>query len=305
MTPDAGRCSEWARAAQVDPVGTAGSYNGFLVIEWPLPWPQDIAEVPQLASIVTACADAGVRLQGVVPQPSVAKARRAILYRKPDTSWFGSYGRCERLVPAGKLVDAALELVLSGIGDTTDPATVDDVLVCSHGRRDVCCGSEGTLLAGHLRSDSALETDTVRLWRTTHTGGHRFAPTAIVLPQGTLWAFLDAAAVQQIVSREGPLDHLLRRYRGCAGVGPAPVQALEREAFSQIGWDWLDWQRRGTVGGDHVRLEARSPMGERETWTARVESGRHLPVPVCRQDIGIAEKFETEVCVREVTRATL
>ena len=135
------------------------------------------------------------------------------------------------------------------------------MLVCGHGRRDVCCGSQGTALVTGCPRDPARFGGTVRLWRTSHTGGHRFAPTAIVLPQGTVWAYLDADALRRITFRQGPLDDLLPRYRGCAGVGPAAVQALEREAFAEVGWEWLDWQRRGSVGDDGggVRLEAESP----------------------------------------------
>ena len=48
------------------------------------------------------------------------------------------------------------------------------LLVCTHGGRDRCCGSDGTRLFQALFPPPG-----VRVWRTSHTAGHRFAPTAI------------------------------------------------------------------------------------------------------------------------------
>ena len=235
------------------------------------------------------------------------RARRAVLYAKADPDWFSVYTRSERIVPADRLVAAAVELATTGTGDPdwARAAITDDVLVCGHGRRDVCCGSSGTALVAELSADPARFGGTIRLWRTSHTGGHRFAPTAIVLPQGTVWAYLDADALRRITFHRGALDDLLPRYRGCAGVGPAAVQALEREAFGEIGWEWLDWRRRGSVDdGGGVHLEAESPAGERASWTARAVAGRILPVPVCGQPLEVAAKTETEIGVEAVTRAS-
>lgn len=39
------RCSSFIRAHQVEPIGTAGCYEGFLVLEVPLPWPPDVSEI--------------------------------------------------------------------------------------------------------------------------------------------------------------------------------------------------------------------------------------------------------------------
>jgi hypothetical protein len=202
-------------------------------------------------------------------------------------------------VPVDRVEDAAIELAQGGPGDPqwARAAITDDVLVCTHGKRDVCCGSQGTALVMALSADPARFGGTVRLWRTSHTGGHRFAPTAIVLPQGTAWAFLDADALRRIVGREGPLDDLLPRYRGCPGVGPAAVQVLEREAFRSIGWGWLDWWRSGSVvdaDAGLVRIDATSPAGEARTWEGVVEIARQVPVPECGAPIEAAKKAEPE-----------
>lgn len=295
------RCAAWIREQEVDPIGTAGSYAGYLLLEWPLPWPRDIGEIPELAPIIDAMAGTGLRLQGLVPLFGDEEARRVVRYTpKPDPSGaggFAGYERAEHLVPVDRVEDAAIELARGGPGDPqwARAAITDDVLVCTHGKRDVCCGSQGTALVMALSADPARFGGTVRLWRTSHTGGHRFAPTAIVLPQGTAWAFLDADALQRIVRREGPLDDLLPRYRGCPGVGSAALQVLEREALREVGWGWLDWSRSGVDHGDGaVTLTATAPDGETRTWEGVVEVARQVPVPECGAPIEAAKKAEPE-----------
>jgi hypothetical protein len=286
------------RAAAVDPVGTAGTYAGYLLVEWPLPWPRDLGEVDELAPLAGPLGAAGIRLQALVPPNAASGTRRLVLYRHPPGELFAGYERDEQVAPVDRLVDGALEMV-AALGAGPRPAPADgvaaDVLVCTHGQRDVCCGSMGTALALELAADPAPFGPGVRTWRTSHTGGHRFAPTAVVLPQGTVWAHLDADALRRIVRREGPLADLLPRYRGCAGVGPPRVQAVEREVFAASGWPWLDHRRGGRVLDDgRVRLDAVAPDGSARAWEATVEVARTVPVPECGRPLDEAKKSESE-----------
>uniref|UniRef100_UPI00248465B2 sucrase ferredoxin n=1 Tax=Pseudonocardia pini TaxID=2758030 RepID=UPI00248465B2 len=52
--------------------------------------------------------------------------------------------------------------------------------------RDLCCAVEGRALAA-----AVAETGQVDVWECSHLGGHRFAPTALVLPTGYLYGRLD------------------------------------------------------------------------------------------------------------------
>ena len=61
-------CAQWTREHQVDPVGTIGSYRCFLLVEWPLPWPRDIGDIPDLQPLVEKVARAEGRLQALVPK---------------------------------------------------------------------------------------------------------------------------------------------------------------------------------------------------------------------------------------------
>lgn len=156
------------------------------------------------------------------------------------------------------------------------------VLVCCHGRRDVCCGSNGTRLAAELEQMPDRE---FRVWRTSHLGGHRFAPTALVLPEGTVWAYADAAFLNGVVNRSLPVEHALPRYRGCAGFPSAEAQVADAGALRLEGWDWLDQARVATVTSRSDTDTEVLVRSERRSYTARVGIRRVLPAPACGDDV--------------------
>jgi len=302
--PGTVRCSEWARQVGLDPIGTIGSYRSYLVLDWPLPWPRDLSEVLALGALGPALESARCRLQGVVVPQDVATRRLALYWSKG--SEFTRYHRVERVVPVAEVGEAAAEL-LEGLAERQieDVATPDsrEVLVCTHGRRDRCCGSLGTDLALRLLADRPSLGAATRVGRTSHTGGHRFAPTALVLPEGTAWAFADADLIRKVVTRQGSLTDLLPRYRGCAGLSSRSAQALERAVLGEMGWELFDLARRGKDGDDgSARLEVSWPDGSMAEWEAEVGPGRKLPIPDCGASIAAAYKSETELVVKGLRR---
>lgn len=312
------RCAGLARAADLDPAGTAGSYRGYAVVEVPLPWPADIGEHPDVSAAAAALAGTGARLQGVVPDPERGPGddRLVVGFVRPDGP-FDRYRSAAWRVPAGAVGDAlaafAASTAAGTLGTLPPPAAAAvpaggaagrHVLVCTHGRRDACCGALGTRLASVLPGLGAG----VRVWRTSHTGGHRFAPTAVLLPEGTAWAYLDLDTLVGIADRTLAVDEAARRYRGCTGLDGPEVQAAEREALRRVGWAWLDHRRSGTVvgrDGDRtlVRLEATAPDGGRVAFEAAIEVARTMPVPDCGRPLAEARKTAPELRVAEFAAA--
>jgi hypothetical protein len=357
------RCSGFARAQDLDPAGTAGSYRGYVALDVPLPWPHEITEHPEVAPAAAALAQAGVRLQGVVPDPGRSPDRRRLLTFLRPAGPFAGYRTVEWSVAAADVTSALSALAAAAaagpvaadpaaltsacrgerrqIGETTAgddsagdhgrEATAGDrsdggdggeatagpavrvadgheagrhVLVCTHGKRDACCGSLGTRLATALPGLGAG----VRVWRTSHTGGHRFAPTAVLLPEGTAWAYLDLDTLVGISDRTLDLDDAVRRYRGCTGLEGPEVQAAEREALRTVGWAWLDHRRSGAVvardgGRTRVRLDGVAPDGARTSFEATVEVARLVPVPDCGKPLSEARKSSPELRVSDFAAA--
>jgi hypothetical protein len=304
-------CAIWTAGSGLDPVGTAGSQRAYLLVDWPLPWPRDVGEITGLAALRPALSAAGARLQAMVA-PGDTSQRRVILYHRRE----GPFVRFERRqldVEPPDVVDAAMTL-LAGVGADAgagaggwagaDPADVADLLVCTHGRRDRCCGSLGTDLALGLLADPGRPGPGVRVSRTSHTGGHRFAPTAMLFPQGTAWAFADADLLDTVTHRRGDVSAVLPHYRGCVGLGRPALQAAERAVLGHLGWSLWDRPRWGQELGDgRVRLHVEDPDGgPAAVWEITVGPGRQLPVPACGgpadQPVGTAGELTTGPLVR-------
>jgi hypothetical protein len=236
-----------------------------------------------------------MRLQGLVPS-SAASQRHVIAYVWPDADG-ARFERIELVVDPDEVVDAALSI----LGEPARADETTDLLVCSHGRRDRCCGSLGTSLAQELMADPRPLGERVRVWRTSHTGGHRFAATAIVLPQGSAWAFCDADLLGQVCESKGPLEGLLWRYRGCSGMSSPAVQVLERAVLNAVGWPLFDMSRRGTeLGHDRVELVVDDMVGGRSVWEATVRVAREVLVPDCGSPIELAKKTEPEFVLEDL-----
>jgi hypothetical protein len=292
------RCSAWARQEGLDPVGSAGSYDGYLLVEVPLPWPRDVGEIPAISAISDLVSRSRVRVQALVPKDNASGDRRVIAYTsRRRAAGHRGFSRTEvSIAKDDDLRDAVSDLLAARAADDDDRR---DLLVCTHGRRDACCGSLGIDLVASLTDP--LPSD-VSVWRTSHTGGHRFAPTFIVLPEATLWAYADTDLVDSVLSRSGDVASVVGRYRGCSGLGSARVQALEREVLRVCGWGLLDLHRSGLEldDGVTVQLDVVGDDGVRDRWQAAVTPGRLMPVPACMRPIDAARKAEHEWTVRDL-----
>ncbi len=230
------RCSTWTRAHDVDPIGSAGSFDAAILVALPLPWPADVADIPELTA---ASGAPGVRVMTVVPQLADAGSGRVLVVHRRRMSTNHLAG-VDHEVERDGLVELLATLTAAPLEPHLDlPSVVGEsppeVLVCAHGRRDACCGRWGTLLHVELASRGVE----ARVWRCSHTGGHRFAPTAITLPEGRAWAYMDVDLLDGVVRRTGDVHELARHDRGTTALDPW-AQVVERAVFEARGWAWLD-----------------------------------------------------------------
>src|ERR1700678_3353610 len=90
------RCSDWSRAATLSPIGTCGSYAGYLLVEIPLPWPRDAGDTAEGAALAPLIGPLRYRLEAIAPAEPTAdpRERRVILHaRRPGETGFSGYRR--------------------------------------------------------------------------------------------------------------------------------------------------------------------------------------------------------------------
>lgn len=263
------RCAPWTRELGPDPIGTTPRFDRLVLVETPLPWPSDVSEMPSLGA--AAQLDPLCRVMAVVPALSTAAGALVTVWTRVDGRYAGVEGR----VAAEELTRVLPEIVRGGAPATfaTAPA---EVLICGHGARDRCCGSLGT----RLHAAASSRGWPVRVRRCSHLGGHRFAPTAMTMPEGRAWAHLDIDVLDAIVEQREPVADVIDRYRGSSALDPAS-QVLERAVFAELGWAWAG-AADATVtdrGADGDEVELRVGDDARATGTVTVV--REYPVLAC------------------------
>ena len=200
--PVPGSCAQMWAAADEPAWGSAAPASFWVALEQPGPWGHKALTESRLdpqvgRALERACAAAG---------------GRALLIRSTGDHQLRRE-ECpsqRRLYVAGGMPAGRPWLVTAEIGDPAgildlpfdalagaDPApalaavprshTTEEsvLLVCTNARRDACCAVLGrpvAIDAGARRPG--------RVWECTHTGGHRFSPTGVVLPTGATLARL-------------------------------------------------------------------------------------------------------------------
>lgn len=292
------RCSPWTRAQGVDPIGSAARFDALVLVEQPLPWPNDVSEMALFAGREVD----GVRIMAVVPEDRPRAPGVVTVVHRRRTGTNHLVGTDHRVVE-DDLPSLLDDLLSDPLGDhrgrtSAEGESPPEVLVCAHGRRDPCCGRWGTLL--HLEL-GALWSE-VRVWRCSHTGGHRFAPTAITLPDGRAWAYAGPELLDRVVRRTGDLAPLADHDRGTSALGPW-AQVVERAVLHARGWGWLDETLTAVEedlhpDGRQATVTLRWPGGSA---TGTVEVAREVPVLVCGEPPAAATKISHDLALVDLS----
>jgi len=148
-----------------------------------------------------------------------------------------------RLESYEDLLDMDIAAIASGHSDQT--LSEDRLfLVCTNGKRDVCCAKNGLPLYNALSSIAGRD-----VWQTTHIGGHRFAGTMVCLPHGICYGRVPPEDAQAVVQAYQTNTLLPDYYRGCVAYD-SPVQAVEIFLRRQTGDRSIDAFRLRGVQAD-------------------------------------------------------
>ncbi len=249
-------CADAAKCAQEDIIGTASNYKTYVLIECCLPWESEAfnsKEVPQnLRNLVEEVNLSHQNIRFLLinsDQRKCVNKRKVLIYDNKHEELFGGYEKHEFNADS---IDKVAEIVKSYLAGEVPDCEIEnnqsrDILVCTHGSHDMCCARYGNpFYAQAAALVSELELDDVRIWRSSHFGGHRMAPTAIDLSDGRYYGNLDRTSLQSILTRTGDIECLNKVYRGW-GILPNPMQVLERKLIMLYGWDWFNYKVAGQI----------------------------------------------------------
>jgi hypothetical protein len=269
------RCAPAYLASKLPIIGSAPSdMTGWILLEHPGPWPKkglpdDIAA--DLRSWLDARPE---RVQLIHPiERADRRAGAAARRRVYVSAGFGLLGvldlaSLDELADHRDAIDSAAADTAGGdprLPDGFATVPVDDypMLVCTQGRRDICCAQWGRPAAVALVEEFGAG----RVWETNHLGGHRFAANLVIPPSPLYHGQITPDGIVEVA--HGLLaDRLpLSTLRGRAGV-PAAAQAAEYFVRRDAGL---------TGVGDVVGVGPDDVTG---SWRVQLADGRAFAVDV-------------------------
>ncbi len=243
-------CSEHSRQAGEDIIGSASNYQIYILVECPQPWASDAFNsrwVPEnLQILIKEVKRSKIPINFLLIANNLSHKvdqTTLLIYKIKDGLGDGYYKQEFKLANIEQVAPVVRQWLLHGIPECeVETSPTRDLLVCTHGSHDHCCARYGNPFFFHATATiSHLDLENIRIWKSSHFGGHRFAPTLIDLPSGRYYGNLEQETFRQILTRSGDIKCLNKVYRGW-GILPPSIQVLEREFILHYGWDWFNYK---------------------------------------------------------------
>jgi len=307
-------CTDAAAALAEPLAATAATARTWLLIEQPGPWGAKALKDSRLDPAVgreldRLAAGTGVRV-ALIRRPGrhadthhPTRHRVIVAHTAPHDPWV----RTTEVADPAELT--ALDLAAMGAGAHGGFGAAYDgppvALVCTNGTRDRCCAVHGRALAAKLSASGGHD-----VWETTHLGGHRFAPTMLVLPHGYAYGRLDGVRAKDVLesARYGRLVSADCRGRSA---WDRPGQAAELAVRALTGEDLasaltVDRTRRDAdAGAPDGEVAVRVAHTDGRSWQVRVaENVSQPPRPEsCGAALGTPARMDV-TAVEAVTPGT-
>jgi hypothetical protein len=254
-------CAAVSSAGEESLVATASRIDHWILVEYRGAWARDVLGdclfSPELKTHLRA-------------QLAVLERSRLLFVKKPERRaqtgrqvFFGTSrpGR-ERFFELevehqNDLLGFDFAAALANGGGDARPVETPLYVVCTHGKRDRCCARNGRPLYDALRH----ETDSARVWQSTHVGGDRFAGNVVVLPHGLYYGRVAPDDTAGLVASHAAGQVDLDRYRGRSAFS-FPVQAAEqavRESEGLVGIGDLTFLGSRSQGDAAWSIRFRTP----------------------------------------------
>ena len=228
--------------------GTAPLRRAWFIIEQPGAWGADALTESDLPAGFGA--DLKALLDGtevgvaLARRPDVASVERRTTRRR--RLWLAHTAPGGVRMRAGSLDDIRdvlkwdWQAILRGELPPVGRRSADPVLfVCTNGKKDLCCALKSRQIVDALRPDPEL---TGQVYESSHLTGHRFAPTALLLPTGQMYGRLTTETAKEALASAWNGELIPDYLRGRTAL-PGWAQAAEiavRKHAQVLGVDALD-----------------------------------------------------------------
>jgi hypothetical protein len=278
-------CADFSRQAGEDIIGSATPFQTYILIECPTPWASEAFDsklIPaNLKDLITEIKQSQLSIRFLLIESKQLLPHsytKLLIYDQNREEFSKGYSKREFNVETLEQVAGVVRNYLAGesVDCEEETRTTRDILVCTHGSHDKCCARYGNpFYAKAVATVSELNLHQVRIWKASHFGGHRFAPTAIDLPEGRYYGVLNHESLQSILMRTGEVECFNKVYRGW-GILPTQIQVLERELILRYGWNWFNYKVVGKIIEQNaektvIQAEIRFEKPDGSIWNYRAD----------------------------------
>jgi hypothetical protein len=280
LTAEPYRCSRESLAIEEPMMGTASIVRSWLLIEQPGPWGYEAVRQNRMPDGVADDLRARAAALGI----------RIILLRRPGRVaplgrevFLAHTGVTDAWLEHGHVAEPAelldLDLALLAEGSPSGFGALEErplYLVCTNGRRDICCAERGRPLARALEGAFGD-----RVWECSHIGGDRFAGNLVCFPHGIY--FGRVAPEEGIAIADGyargiiDLDHY--RGRSCYAFAVQAAEHFLRLREGLRGLHDLRLVREPSLADGELHAVFATPAGEQleiRLELSRAEPARRL-----------------------------
>lgn len=244
-------CSDISLQADEPLYGSATQTQAFLLLEYTGAWGQKALEQSEIPEAVKARLNElskTVRNLKTLLIKTEARQRQGVgirffvasLSQQPPSLYAFQLG--DYL----ELLDLDIPAILAG--ETPNDSHRRELplyLVCTNGRRDLCCARHGIGVYNALSAATQTSPEPL-VWQCTHVGGHRFAANLICLPNGMLYGRVRPENASAILEADRDGRIYLPNLRGRLSVPPV-AQAAEYYLRQQQGVEAMDAYRLSDV----------------------------------------------------------
>ncbi len=223
-------------------IGTAEFKKVYLVIEQPGTWGNDALVECSLPEGLGAALKAQINF----PEVGIFLARRTDLAQTERRTtnrrrfWLAHTSPGGVRMRSGSLDNIADVLrwdwsaIIRGELPAVGRRSADPVLfLCTNGKKDQCCAVHSRKIVDELRPNPEL---TGQIYEASHLGGHRFAPTGLLLPYGIMFGHLTSETTQEILNDAWSGNLNSNFMRGRTAQPPfAQIAEIETRKFANIG----------------------------------------------------------------------
>ncbi len=246
-------CSSYCKSINVPLIGSVKelektkTFGGYILIKKNSPWEPKIENTNTMIRTIYERVNEIQNKQNIIwklqlisddnDEIESIEHMHAIFYRNIHSKGIiGNLKKETYKIPFAKLADNFENIMLNENTEfLVNNEYERDVLVCNHSRRDICCGKYGYPIYKYLKN---LSLEKVKIWRTSHIGGHRTAPTMVEFPEARYWGYLTNEIAKDIVTKEFTIvDIFDKHYRGRFGM-KNEEQIIDLMGLNKFGVKW-------------------------------------------------------------------